>query len=65
MITEELQQQIESLRGNTSKMACNTLNEIRRGLDGTFLTTCFCGSVVRINFLNDFFRFYDNLNLNS
>ena len=60
-MTEELKQQIELLRGDVSKSSCIALNEIRRGLDGTFLDTCFCSGSERRNFNNDFFRFYDSI----
>lgn len=61
-MTDELKNEIESYRGEISKISCIILNQIRREqLDGKFSDSCFCTHYHRKAFIENFFSFYDSI----
>ena len=42
-----------------TKVACNTLNKMRKEIDGAFSDSCFCTISQRTAFINELKRWYD------
>jgi len=55
-----MEERIEQLRGQVSKGNAAELNMYSKQLGGPTSSSCFCNRSVYINYINDFYNWYDN-----
>lgn len=47
------------------KMTCRVLNDLRKGIDGVWIDSCFCTFTERRAFMNDFRNWYHDVRKNE
>ena len=66
IMTEEQIEIIEHyIDDEATKITCKVLNDIRKGIDGVWVDSCFCTKAQRKAFLNDFRNWYYSVKNNN